>query len=59
MDKKPQKQESPKPSRAMLGKGMARGAADALVDSKRKREKAAGLKAGGTVKRGYGAARCR
>ena len=59
MDKKPQKQEPTKPSRAMLGAGMARSAADALVDSKRKREEAAGLKAGGKVTRGYGAARCR
>jgi len=59
MDKKPPKKEAAQPSRSMLGSGMARSAADALVDSKRKREEAAGLKAGGKVKRGYGAARCR
>ncbi len=59
MDKKSEKQEPTKPSRSMLGKGMARSAADAVVSSPRKREEAAGLKAGGTVKRGYGLARCR
>lgn len=59
MDKKPQKQDTPKPKASMLGTGAAARAADALAESKAKREQAAGLKAGGKVTRGYGAARCR